>query len=73
MKTKKEILEPFIFQEDTNSYDVIYEEDALSAMEEYAKQTSIEFMKYVDAFYSQQVSSDSYEKMYSQFIESQNK
>lgn len=46
---------------------------ALAAMDEYAKQQAIEFMKFVDAFYSQSVSNESYDKMYNQFIESQNK
>jgi hypothetical protein len=45
----------------------------LKAMDEYAKQQAIEFMKFVDAFYSQNVSNESYDKMYNQFIESQNK
>jgi len=45
--------------------------DPEMAMEEWAKQQAIEFMKFVDAFYSQQVSSVEYDKMYVQFIEQQ--
>lgn len=72
-KTKDEVWDSFMGKGDFATLSVHQKSLVKGILGEYAKQQAIEFMKFVDAFYSQSVSDESYDKMYNQFIESQNK
>lgn len=49
MKTKEEILKPSVFKEEANYHDVVYEDDALRAMEEYAKEVGKDFASWINS------------------------
>lgn len=46
-KTKEEVLGPYIFEEDAHGYEVVYSEDALKAMDDFARQSGVAFANWI--------------------------